>query len=63
MKDRSAIIARSQLCRSIVGEVARPHRVSSSAAPTARARPSGDLSGLPRRSYFWLVRSVTVHCR
>eukprot|EP00966_Prymnesium_polylepis_P207230 4799864-Prymnesium_polylepis.1 len=36
MKDRSAVIARSQLCRSNVVEVARPHRVSSSAAATAR---------------------------
>eukprot|EP00966_Prymnesium_polylepis_P258520 5971480-Prymnesium_polylepis.1 len=36
MKDRSVIVTRSQLCRSNDGEVARPHPVSSPAAPTAR---------------------------
>eukprot|EP00966_Prymnesium_polylepis_P177814 4117705-Prymnesium_polylepis.1 len=61
MKDRSVIVARSQICRSNDGEVARRHRVSSSAAPTARdERPSGDLSGLPRRSFFRLVAQFTV---
>eukprot|EP00966_Prymnesium_polylepis_P035730 829861-Prymnesium_polylepis.1 len=49
MKDHSVIIVRSQLCRSNVGEVARPHRVSSRLQPRRRPeRPSGGLSGLPR---------------
>eukprot|EP00966_Prymnesium_polylepis_P099249 2298599-Prymnesium_polylepis.2 len=55
MKDRSVIVARSQLCREAATVKSLDLTVSplhTSAAPTAREAFAGDLSGLPRRSYL-----------